>query len=798
MKQRLFALLLALCMVIGMAGCGKDTASPAKSTPPPPTTEPPPPPAADVYSQARRAIDSAENITLDVTVTQYTTVNADEFSEQSVQVLTYQGLGTDKVAADMDAKLYYNIHSEDVSEEEREESAIPYREIFHDGTLYARMDETYSYRASSDAEAALARYTPAVLLDAALYGNISYGEAEQGTKILFSQPTAAESWAIPEEAVMTDATGSVLISEDGAITQMDYTLTYTYGPAEIRMEVCSVPRAEAAQVAAPEKADRYAAIADVDALYLTVRSQAMLFQADTISAQSIESVFSEAAAFMRNQSSEVAMHGRKDETQAKISRSVFAMQYSNNQSQNYEQEQTYIDGRYSVTVNGGLPTTQAGVKWEDVREDAASILLLHTILPEFWQDVTITDMGSVYLLEYTLNENFGNSMQNSICQMLWDDPSFLYNLASKYEAGELNGYLSIDKYIGVPVAGGYSYEGTHTIENKDYKLTMQFDQSLEAPCLGAYKEITDKLPPEEEPENKAKPLFYHITGENGQEMWLLGTIHVGDARTAYLPREIRDAFDASAALALECNTEDFDEQVEKDEKLQEKISKAYYYTGKTNLKALLSEEEYARAVQFAKATGNYSVNLPQAKPYLWSNGIEMFYLRQAQSLHGDWGVEERLMDWAKETGKPIREIESNLFQIEMLTGFSDELQLQMLRESIDMTAQEYWEDVQELYELWCAGDEAALREAISDTVDTSTMTPEELAEYEAVKHLEEEYSKAMSHDRNEGMLKAAKKYLESGETVFFAVGLAHLLDENNGLVDALREAGYTVEPVQYQ
>ena len=43
----------------------------------------------------------------------------------------------------------------------------------------------------------------------------------------------------------------------------------------------------------------------------------------------------------------------------------------------------------------------------------------------------------------------------------------------------------------------------------------------------------------------------------------------------------------------------------------------------------------------------------------------------------------------------------------------------------------------------------------------------------------------------------AIEYLESGDVVFYAVGLAHLLDSENGLVDTLREAGYTVELVNY-
>ena len=66
-----------------------------------------------------------------------------------------------------------------------------------------------------------------------------------------------------------------------------------------------------------------------------------------------------------------------------------------------------------------------------------------------------------------------------------------------------------------------------------------------------------------------------------------------------------------------------------------------------------------------------------------------------------------------------------------------------------------------------------------------------------LKVLQEEYNQAMSYSRNEKMVEVAKEYLESGETIFYAVGLAHLLAEN-GLVNGLREAGYTVELVSYQ
>ena len=272
---------------------------------------------------------------------------------------------------------------------------------------------------------------------------------------------------------------------------------------------------------------------------------------------------------------------------------------------------------------------------------------------------------------------------------------------------------------------------------------------------------------------------------------------VSDDRTGYLPQELVDALLGSDALALECDTEAFDELVEEDEKLQDKISDYYYYSNGKTAADYLDEETYALAVKYMKASGNYTMNSPYLKLSMWANAIENFQMRIGHFVTGDQGVEERLVKLAKEQEKKILEVESNEFQIKMLTSWSDDLQVLLLEDALEYPAEEYWEGLQELYELWCAGDEEAMRKELSDEVDTSEFTEEELAEYEASKHLVEEYNKAMSYDRNDGMLEVAIEYLESGETVFYAVGLAHLLNDVNGLVDTLREAGYTVELVSY-
>ncbi len=787
--KKITALILCAAMLIPLTGCFGSADSTEPSTQPTETV--PTEPSADVlYAEARKALDEAVDISLELAVTTYMTVNDDEFSEQSQQTLTYNGLGTENLLVSLEETISYGIHDE---KDENGEVAA-YREIFGDGTLYAVLDDMYYFSGQRDQEFAQNRYIPAVLLDEALYADISAEETSEGTKILFAGATVPESWAIPEEAEMTEASGSALIGTDGAITQMDYKVSFTYGPVDYVLEVQSKPLAETETVSLPEKTSLYTAIEYPEVLRISLQSASMQLQSDSVITGSFEQLICQAAGVVRNHTVQMHLDGRMENMLTKIENSVYLFEFASNREESYEQEETYIDGKYTYSADGGLPETMAlewDVIWEYCMDESTSFMPSYN----YWQDVEVTDLGSLYLMEFVMTENFGNTMQNSICKQLWNEPSFLLDLSSNYVNDEVTAYLSVDKYSGLPVAGGYYYKGIHTIEGVDYELTLQYDQSVEAPAFGAYKEITDEMPFEPEPEQKATPLFYHVTGEEGEEMWLFGTIHIGDERTAYLPAEIRNAFEASDALAIECDTEAFDEQMEEDDDLQSQVSDLYFFSDGTTLESLMGEEDYAIALKFAKGTGNYNANMPMAKPYVWSSSIENFYQRQGQSLHSDQGVEERLTAWAEELEKPILEVESSMFQIQMLTGYSNELQLRMLEDAMAMSALEYQQGVQELYELWCAGDEDAMFAELNEEADFSEMTEEERAEYEA---LMEEYNTAMSYDRNEGMLDKAVEYLKSGDVIFYAVGLAHLLDGENGLVQALRDAGYTVELVTYQ
>jgi uncharacterized protein YbaP (TraB family) len=269
-------------------------------------------------------------------------------------------------------------------------------------------------------------------------------------------------------------------------------------------------------------------------------------------------------------------------------------------------------------------------------------------------------------------------------------------------------------------------------------------------------------------------------------MYLLGTIHVGDAHTADLPDAFYNALNSSDALAVEADIIAFEEAMEEDPAIAAQLADLYFYADGTTTSSLVDEDVYQKAVRLLRSSGSYNANMEYAKPYIWTSAIENFYLTLG-SLRSEKGMDMRLLEMAKAQDKEILEVESGMFQMEMFGNFSSDLQVMLLEETVGYTVEEFRDEVEELYALWCAGDEDAIREFLAE--DNADLTEEEMALYQ-------EYIDAMIISRNANMLDVAVSYLESGDTVFYAVGLAHLLQEN-GLVDTLRDAGFTVEQVAY-
>ncbi len=767
------ALVLVFGLVLSLAAC-----TPA----PEPTTEPTtvpttlPPTAEELYADAVAQLEAAPNVELTVTIEQTVDVAGTLFTTTTEQTLTYSGAGTDELlASGWETMDFDGQHSTEC------------KETWLDGQAYLTVDGTYNFSGTMTGEEFLSRYVPVVMLDAANYGHIS----KLGSTLRFSDGLAGESWLVPEYAELLDASGSATLDEQNAMTGSTYHVVYAVAGTTTTYDISTTIRTDPEAVPSyRETSAEYVQVESLDAIRVLNQASGYLHdgRGRSVTTSLAESMVCYAAGVVRNQSTQINYWGTGKDYMGDVDVSLFFMELQETYS--FEQTEHFANGVYTYSTDGSEPEEMEGVSASIFQAYCLQSLTSGSLDLSYLSEATAEDLGSLYYLEFTGNEEAGLAMDHYICEVLWGEGTYLDDLAEDYRTDKITFYFAIDKFTGLPTAMGCEYEGAHTLDGMEYPLTLQTDRSFDLVSDSAYETLAEHTPEVAEPEEKATPLFYHVTGPDGQEMWLLGTIHVGDVRTSYLPQEIYDAFDSADALAVEYNSEAFETALDEDEDLSDQVSGCYFYDDGTTTQDHIEDAElYEYALKLLKATGSYHMNAPYLKAYLWSSSIDNYYLGQGHGLSSTQGVDNQLLQRARDQEKTVLEVESGLFQIQMLTGFSDPLQEELLLGTAATEPLDYIQSTQELFELWCAGDEAALTEYLNSDSDTSEMTEEELA-------LVLEYETAMSTDRNAGMLEVAKGYLESGDVVFYAVGLAHLLAED-GLVNTLRDAGYTVELVPY-
>ena len=776
--KRLLTLLLVFAMVLSLMACGEPEATDTPSEPQTPVTNTEPEPiAADVYAEAVEKLNAKTDLRMVIDISQQTKVGQQTILETQDIKLNLNNIGTDDFAAQMSAVINYGV-----------ESAVKTTEIYKDGKVYGELSD-YRYWAETTAEEFMEGYAPAALLDASLYSSIEFID---DTTISFADATAPEAWLVGEGAELIDAAGTAKLDESGNLTTFTYDVTFRLGSCVFTFVTTVEIQENTDQVEIPSDAADYTEISDPLIPYLVTRTLGNTLQSRSLSGYVEETVVSATVQAVFTTTKQVDLYGEGKDMKAKLVYDYSMTDLYGNTIWYDTVEDFFADGQYIYTYNQDSETYSVTAAGEIENLRVAFAGQMTTDLPTLndMVDITLTELPGGYLLEYTLSDFYCNVLKDYGAGKIMADPGYIDSLASRYDHQEYTGYLAIDGLTGLPTAVSYTYSGAHIIDGVEYVLALQMNQSMDMASLTSYEAVADEPFPVDPPENPATPLFYHVTGPEGEEMWLMGTIHVGDNRTAHLPQEIYDAFNASDALAVEFNNDAFQEELENDSALAQKVYGFYMYSDGTTVKDHISDPElYENAVKLMKFAGEYTDYAEYFKASMWAQSLENFYLKLGYNLSTAYGLDNQLMDLAEEKGLPIWDVESGEFQTEMMTSYSDPLQEELLASAVESHPASYYLGVEELFELWCSGDEAALIEYLAPQ-DTSEMTEEELALYE-------EYTQAMEWDRNVGMLDVAKGYLSSGKTVFFAVGLAHLIAED-GLVNTLRDAGYTVELVTYQ
>lgn len=280
------------------------------------------------------------------------------------------------------------------------------------------------------------------------------------------------------------------------------------------------------------------------------------------------------------------------------------------------------------------------------------------------------------------------------------------------------------------------------------------------------------------------PMLFHVTGEGLGELWLFGTIHVGDQRIPLALELVKPWLDRCDALAVEFDIVAY----EKDIQAQMRDLAQFVYTDGTKVSDHMPQELFQQASGLLKEARLQPQLMENYNLAMWAQLVDQAALLTRTDFDMNIGMDRSLIGYCYEKDIPVRNVESPELQYGLLAGFSDELNLLLLENTLD-NLEDYGGAIDQLYSAWLEGDYDHIVEVLNEEDQEEDLTPEQEA-------LLEDYNDKMLTQRNLGMADKALEWLRAGDKVFFAVGAAHLVDDG-GLVDLLRQAGCTVEQVVY-
>ncbi|KHF36095.1 TraB family protein [Paenibacillus sp. P1XP2] len=255
---------------------------------------------------------------------------------------------------------------------------------------------------------------------------------------------------------------------------------------------------------------------------------------------------------------------------------------------------------------------------------------------------------------------------------------------------------------------------------------------------------------------------------NGNTVYLVGSIHIADNSFYPLRPEFEEAFAEADYLGVE-----IDLSKAAGEAQQKMVMDMGMYQDGSTLKDHISGETYAKLGKILQQSGMKPDALDAFKPWVVETTISSLKSVKA-GYEAAAGIDLYFIQKAIERKIPVVELESYESQLSMFNGFSKELQEKNLNNALD-NFDVLDDGVDKMAEMWKTGNDEQLLEL------TNSMAAEP------------EYNKAMLIDRNEKMAEKIDGYLKNGkkEEYFIVVGAAHYLGEH-GIVKLLQDKGYAV------
>ena len=108
----------------------------------------------------------------------------------------------------------------------------------------------------------------------------------------------------------------------------------------------------------------------------------------------------------------------------------------------------------------------------------------------YLKDVRVAEEGNLYTLHFTGTDALANALCASIYESL--QSGNLDSFAESFSTEVIAGYLTIDRFTGLPVKAGMAVTRTHIIGGIYYKLTYKLDSDITLASETAYDTIMEK------------------------------------------------------------------------------------------------------------------------------------------------------------------------------------------------------------------------------------------------------------------------------------------------------------------
>ena len=448
-----------LTFLLFLTGCHS-----AKDNQSEPTTVPQIADPAVLYEDAADALRAKDQLSYYIGSTRTTVMNDQQFTVESQQQLNIQDIGKETVRCSMTEHLQVGTFSTEISE------------FYENGNGYVIVDGN-GFTAPLTPDAVTVRYTPAVCFDPSLYQTVEGISNGGRIQLSFRQPSAGETWALPEGAAFTDATGYAELDENGVLKESVYTISYTLDNNTVS-QTTKIILQDTSPVLSPDAQATYTPIEYFDGPRILEQACGYLLQVENITSHSETNINCQTFSISRNQISDMILSGSGEDFSAQLDVKI----NQTNQSRGGEvsdirQTEFFDDGVYSISMNGAEVTPNESVDAATMKTYCQEMLIGDILLPQHITGVTAEEADGSLLLTFQTTDSFAEAICSNVCKLLYSDAELLHTLSSSYETQSVQCVLKLDLQTGLPQFFSSEYSALHNIEEISYLLESKTEQT---------------------------------------------------------------------------------------------------------------------------------------------------------------------------------------------------------------------------------------------------------------------------------------------------------------------------------